>query len=627
MSLPKQETKTYLSKKMDLRDILLLCASLLVAAPSICQGACSINPYCSYCVNYTAEGQTKWRFHCNPYSGSYIDSSHFTATNDTVDVFRVIFSWYQLTFTINNGSFGNIPNILRMDFMSRYEMTLSISPLAFSHGVQNNTRSLLLSYSNLTTVPLALRYLTTLLELHLVFNGLTGDPANYLSRLTSLQSLTLDNNRPLRSIPTSLEHLPYLRKLSLSGCSLNQSSVASFDKLPRSLEWLSVDGNPLHTVPPGIGLLRNLTFLSMAFCDLNSLSANVFVNLNKLEVLDLSQNPSIVPTLDVLVHQKSLKTLRLLFLGSSFTDIPNAISEMEKLVELDLTGNGIREVNQNHFAKRAQLRKLNLNHNKIASLDSQAFQNCDQLEELDLSFNSLHGLTLINFVPRSLWLLNLNENEFETLDKCSVTKFLSNFQYSTMNVSSNRLTCDCRLAWVRKAVDRLSIHFYGTCYLPWQLYGQSVTLYTLNDCTLEDESFENCNNTSTTPTKTEHSSEALNRSFVNSAQLSSLRKDFSYLQTITSVSIFVAVVAIVAVASTVVLLQIYHFRERNRVPTYGCSQRHVNQGLQLSEQVQSERSLEGQSSEDIQYQNTDDTTGSGPGSDCVNAPPRYTGWV
>ncbi|XP_013397559.1 leucine-rich repeats and immunoglobulin-like domains protein 1 [Lingula anatina] len=351
----------------------------------------------------------------------------------------------------------------------------------------------------------------------------------------------------------------------------------------------------------------------MEHCGLNSLPVNVFANLNKLEFLDLSENPGIVPTLAVLVHQKSLKTLRLSSLGSSLTDIPNAISGMEKLVELVLSYNGIREVNHDQFAKLIQLRKLNLYRNKIAFLDPLSFQVCDHLEELDLSYNLIHEVSPILYVPQSLKVLKLNGNKFDTLDKCIIANLLAYLQKSY--ISSDLFICDCRLAWVRKLSEAFGsrVSFSGSCYLPIELYGQSVTSFTLCDCSWEDESFESCNTISTTPpnTKTEHPSEVLNRFFVNSAQISSLQKDLSSVQTITIVSVSVAVVAIVAFVATLVVLLTCFFRQRNRVPSNGRSLGHVNQDLQLSEGIQSERSPEGRSSGDNLYQNTPGTSSSG----------------
>ncbi|XP_013405612.1 LRR receptor-like serine/threonine-protein kinase GSO2 [Lingula anatina] len=463
-------------------------------------------------------------------------------------------------------------------------------------------------------------YLTVLQELDLGGNSITGDPSNYLSYLTSLRSLRLDNNPLQSSIPASLQQLTNLRKLSLASCDLDQSSGISFGRLPTSLEWLNVYNNKLYEVPLGIGLLQNLTYLNMRYCNLNSLSVNVFANLKKLEALDLSQNPSITSYLDVLVNQKSLKVLKLSNMGSSLTDIPNAISGMEKLEELYLSSNRIRGINHGQFAKLIRLRKLNLYDNKIASLDPLSFQNCDHLEELDLSNNLIHEVSPALFVPQSLKNLNLAGNKFDTFDKCTVANLLAHLQKTYTSISSDLFICDCRLAWVRKlsAAFGSRVRLSGSCYLPRELYGQyDVSSYSLSDCSSEDESFESCNNISTTPpnTTTEHTSEVLNGSFVNSAQLSGLKKDLQSLQAATNAAVSVAVVALLALLATIAVLLTCFFRQRNQRPLKWRGQGHVNQGLQLSEGVQSERSPEGKSSEDTVYQNTTETASRGPSAD------------
>ncbi|XP_013420824.1 uncharacterized protein LOC106181094 [Lingula anatina] len=645
--------------------LLLFCASLLVAAPSICQGACSINSYCSDCANYTEEGHTKWRFYCNPYSGYYIDPSHFTVTNDTVELFQVKYFSSSSKLSIYSGAFRYIPNIVHADIRNTRSTNPSISSRAFYYGVQNSLRALLFRSSYLTTVPSALTHLTALQELDLGGNRITGDPYNYLSYLTSLQSLWLDNNRLLSSVPASLERLPNLRKLSLASCYLNRSSLTSFRQLPRSLEWLNVYNNyQLAEVPSGIGLLRNLTYLNMRYCNLNSLPVNVFANLNKLEVLDLSQNPSITSYLDALANQKSLKVLSLSNMGSSLTDIPSAISGMEKMEELDLNNNRIRGVNHNHFAKMVQLRKLNLANNKITSLDPLSFQYCVQLEELEFSYNLIQEVNPIHFVaqvrlrkinlsynrihslgPRlfqncknlkyvdfsnnlitkmdqnvfigpsqSLRYVDLRNNKCDTFHKCIVAKLE---QFQTFYFSTAFFNCDCRLAWVRQITNQYGsrVSVSGACYRPRELYSEPVSSYPLNGCTPDDESFESCNIASTTnnpdtemePTPT---SKALYHSLVNSAQKSSLNKDLRSVQTITTVSVSVAVIAIVAFLATLVVLLTCFFRQRNQVSRR--SQDHVNQGLQLSEGVQGERSPEGQCSGENLYQNTDGMVSSAP---------------
>ncbi|XP_023930887.1 slit homolog 3 protein-like [Lingula anatina] len=345
----------------------------------------------------------------------------------------------------------------------------------------------------------------------------------------------------------------------------------------------------------------------MRYCSLNSLPVNVFANLNKLEFLDLSENPNIVPTLGVLVHQKSLTTLRLSYMGSLLTDIPNAISGMEKLVELDLRNNRIRGVNNGQFAKLTQLKKLILNNNKITSLDPLSFQKCDHMEELYLHYNLIHEVSAILFSAQSLRNLNLNGNKFDTFDKCTVANLLAHLQM--FYISSDAFICDCRLAWVRELSMAFGsrVSFSGVCYLPTELYGESVTSFILRYCSSEDESFESCNTISSTPpnTKTEHPTEVLNRSFINSAQISSLQKDLSSVQTITNVSVSVAVVAIVAFVATLAVWLTCFFKRRNRETSKRRCQGHVNHGLELSERGQGERSPEGLSSGDNLYQNTD----------------------
>ncbi|TNN44924.1 Malignant fibrous histiocytoma-amplified sequence 1 [Liparis tanakae] len=130
----------------------------------------------------------------------------------------------------------------------------------------------------------------------------------------------------------------------------------------------------------------------------------------------------------------SLNNLRVLVLRrNKFSSVPRVVLELVRLVELDMSHNGLRGLPE-ELGRLPALKKLCVSHNKIQSLPAQigALQS---LEELDLSFNELHLLPASFSGLAKLRTLDVDHNklnrfppeilalgELEELD-CSGNKF------------------------------------------------------------------------------------------------------------------------------------------------------------------------------------------------------------
>ena len=97
------------------------------------------------------------------------------------------------------------------------------------------------------------------------------------------------------------------------------------------------------------------------------------------------------------IHEKtftSLENLRFLSLPhNSLVAVPN-LSNLSKLVALDLRHNHIAKIMKDDFAGAPLSSKVLLDHNKIRSLHQEAFSSSNKITSLSLRYNLLEHLIL-----------------------------------------------------------------------------------------------------------------------------------------------------------------------------------------------------------------------------------------
>ncbi|CAF4374959.1 unnamed protein product, partial [Rotaria sp. Silwood2] len=155
----------------------------------------------------------------------------------------------------------------------------------------------------------------------------------------------------------------------------------------------------------------------------------------------------------------------------------------QALEYLDLSNNEFEYMPKisNNNEEYSNLEKLILSHNQIQHLTISDIRAYNRLEELDLSFNRLQyiDMTIVNYL-KNLKNLFLNSNMLRTLT--NNIKFPNNFRFK---LSSNPLECDCRLRWLRNALNRLEYPIYHDepqCEMPKTLADKKII-------TLSDEQF------------------------------------------------------------------------------------------------------------------------------------------
>lgn len=254
---------------------------------------------------------------------------------------------------------------------------------------------------------------TTVEEIFLADNGLTGKLPAKLGNLPNLRMLDLESNALTGAIPKDLSRLRSLRDLRLG---LNQLSGA---------------------IPKELGGLTNLEVLSLPF---NKLSGPVPANLGRLanlQVLDLSRNALTGTLPPQLGDLRSLQYLD--FSANRITGaIPADLGRLKGLVSLYLGGNQLTGGIPLALGSLAVLEQLGLNDNQLTGRIPPQLGNLSRLAYLDLERNQLSGL-----IPAKLGSLTSLQGLLLTGNRLSgnIPGALGNLQsLAILWLGANRLT-------------------------------------------------------------------------------------------------------------------------------------------------------------------------------------------
>ena len=326
---------------------------------------------------------------------------------------------------------------------------------ALPEGVRRlvNLEELYLGGNNLTSLPSWLGELSKLQVLHLSENQLTELPESISA--CPLECLSVMDN-PLAELPQGIralqigegqQHLLHhsLTELRyLYACACNWTTIPEVVMTYSCLELLDLSDNAITEYPSELGRLTSLTVLDLsdsaltevpefvgklsALEDLN-LSENQISEIKGLENLsslfcDLRGNPiEQLPThlnrlaldesqLNYLKSQNALGHIQELSLANQeLEDVPYAIVQMQRLHELDISGNWIAWLPPK-MGDLLQLKILNASDNNIHAIP----ENIDQwhsLMELNLSNNPIHQLPSALFEARNLQKVELRNCSLE----------------------------------------------------------------------------------------------------------------------------------------------------------------------------------------------------------------------
>lgn len=236
-----------------------------------------------------------------------------------------------------------------------------------------------------------------------------------------------------------------LRRLGL--CSLDLSHRLL--QVSHKDTWVELDAsrNQLTIIPTHLQLFTGLTQLVLANNTITIIPLGLYQNLVGLQTLILSENqiemiPEDMPyylsqlvTLHMDSNQLltlpesigSWKQMRELKLGSEFGGnriqvLPESISEMTNLIDLNVSFNQLQTILPGTFSNLSNFKYLNLSHNQIRDLPEDdslfgSFCHNSPISTIDLSDNQISAIPqrvaakLVQLTQQSLELLNLGDNQ------------------------------------------------------------------------------------------------------------------------------------------------------------------------------------------------------------------------
>jgi Leucine-rich repeat (LRR) protein len=256
---------------------------------------------------------------------------------------------------------------------------------------------------------------TTLQELLIFSNSISGAIPTDIGNLVGLQQLMLGENLLTGAIPVSIGKLTQLNKLFLSYNNLSGSIPSSIGNLT-GLVNLIVKANSLEgSIPASMGNLKKLSVLDLSSNNLSGVIPREVMNLPSLSLyLDLSDNllegplPSEVGNfvnLGVLSLSRNRLSgmipdaisncvvLEILLMDGNLLqgNIPPVFGDMKGLTLLNLTSNKLNGSIPGDLGDITNLQQLYLAHNNLSGQIPQLLGNQTSLVRLDLSFNNLQG--------------------------------------------------------------------------------------------------------------------------------------------------------------------------------------------------------------------------------------------
>ncbi|KAH6825516.1 hypothetical protein C2S53_006003 [Perilla frutescens var. hirtella] len=273
-------------------------------------------------------------------------------------------------------------------------------------------------------IPSEIGQLRRLRVLKMAFNQLSDGIPQSIGLLRKLQEFNLSYNYLSGNFPAGFGNCSKLQKLSLTSNYFTGKIPLSFGN-SSNLEVFDISVNSFSgKIVLEMGKFSSLRRLNLQANNLSGEVPQSIFNLSMLEFLSLREN-NISGTLPSSID-KGLPNIQQIFLGNIarrfilpanqfYGKIPNSISNLSKLVTLDLSDNSFTHVPMN-LGNLHQLEMLNLEANQLTNNLSDSQQDflsslaaCKNLKSVQISFNPVTGV-----LPKSLGSSNLSAS-LETL--------------------------------------------------------------------------------------------------------------------------------------------------------------------------------------------------------------------
>lgn len=248
-------------------------------------------------------------------------------------------------------------------------------------------------------------------------------------------------NCAFSKIPVDIiEFYRYIWKLDLSGVSLKTLGQTDFcGKHDQRLRTLVASHNLLTEIEPNLfDNAQHIRDVDFSFNKIKRIASTAFTNATEMFSLNLSYNN--LAKLDDRTFQ-SLHSLETLILSNNKIEELNMLTfvGLSTLSKLDLSSNLIRNLNAEAF-EDLSLNILNVSHNGITELDEKFFTHIHQMQVLDMSGNNISTLNN-SFYNSSAMLteLYISNNRIRSINGLAT----SSFMLTVLDVSRNEISDLC----------------------------------------------------------------------------------------------------------------------------------------------------------------------------------------
>ncbi|KAK6804913.1 hypothetical protein RDI58_002697 [Solanum bulbocastanum] len=335
---------------------------------------------------------------------------------------------------------GSITPLADLKFLSivRLDGNNLSAPIPEFFAEFTNLTVLSLSSCNLIgEAPQKIFQVPTLQTIDLSVNEMLGGSLPEFPSKGSLQNLVLSDTKFSGSLPESIGNLRKLSRVELRACNFTGPIPSSMENLTQ-LVLLDFNLNSFTGSFPSFKLSKNLTDIYTARNRLTGISSD-WEGFENLEYLDLSNNSisGLIP--ESLFYLPSLSALVLSnnkFSGQ-ITELQNVISP---LTNLDLSSNKLEGPIPEFLFELHDLYGLSLSFNKFnGTVQLKKFTNINKLVDLDLSHNSISVDTNISESDLAL-LPQLNSFMLASCNLQNISFLKNQSKLSMLDLSNSQLT-------------------------------------------------------------------------------------------------------------------------------------------------------------------------------------------
>lgn len=341
-----------------------------------------------------------------------------------------------------------------------------------------------------------------LIVLTLDYSGLDNAVWESLYPFRQLKDLQLQGNSVTMLNRTVLHSLSSLRNLDLGDNRISDLSTEMFQAMAE-LQFLHVNQNNLTEIRNNTFLgLQKLVAFDLRGNRIKTIEKGAFSHFVSLAELDLSNN-----CLSEIPSFNNATTLQSLDLSSNYIQLlsSNALKGLQNLQNLVLFNNSIKQIETGVFRFVPALRTADFSFNEIHRILKETFEGLQQLstlflqnnlienisieghdmpglrtlnlssnmlsskiasgmfpdnvENLDLSYNNISDITEYAFYSyEHLRRLSLKGNKLTTLAMNDLAVPIDQSRRTIVYISDNPFDCDCKLIWLRKKVNEISMN-------------------------------------------------------------------------------------------------------------------------------------------------------------------------